>query len=513
MAMTGEHPQDVLGRIAKWQAEDRPCALVIITNTEGGAVRAPGALLAVSEASSFGYISGGCIDADVILQARQSVQDKKSRSLRYGAGSPFVDLPLPCGGAIDVLIAPNPNMDAIETLCQALESRTSIALAIDRDTKVQATTPGETSPDALHSFTYSPKLRLRIAGRGADALALAKIGDAAGYSVRLQLLDGDDVEDARRAKLQNVEQLTTASGLPNLDDDPWTAFVLLFHDHDWEVPLLKQALSGPAFYIGAVGSARTHSIRCEALRAANGAEHDIARIHGPVGLVPSLRDASAIALSTLAEIIQVASQRDQAKHAQTALILLAAGASSRYENGDKLLAEYRGKSVLEHVASLRMDLTSMPAIAVTGPDNAERMTRLKASRWTVLENLETKTGQASSLKCALDHLAAAPDIDQVIILLGDMPNVSARHIQDMLTLARDPSVEAIMSDCAGVLSPPALFKRTHFAALSGVSGDRGAKSIFLDIEHGARTLKLSAHEAIDIDCVADLSGALETEHA
>ena len=96
---TGEHPFHVLQRLRDWQAAGLACALVVITHTEGGAVRAPGALLAVNEDTSFGYISGGCIDADVILQARQAIESGAPKSLRSGAGSPFVDLPLPCGGA------------------------------------------------------------------------------------------------------------------------------------------------------------------------------------------------------------------------------------------------------------------------------------------------------------------------------------------------------------------------------------------------------------------------------
>jgi len=513
MAMTGEHPQDVLSRIAKWQADNRACALVIIIDTQGGAVRAPGALLAVCDESSLGYISGGCIDADVILQARQSLEDMQNRSLRYGAGSPFVDLPLPCGGAIDVLILPSPDANVITALCHKLASRRPAVLGIDRQNNLSATASDPGADSSAHKFIYEPKLRLRIAGRGADALALAKIGDAAGYDVRLQLLDDDDIEDAARADLQNVEKLTTASGLPDLEDDPWTAFVLLFHDRDWEIPLLKQALSGPAFYIGAVGSTQTHAVRCDDLRAANCAESDIGRIHGPVGLVPSLRDASAIALSTLAEIVQAATSRGRSQQNKTALILLAAGASSRYEQGDKLLAEYRGKKVLDHAASLRIEIPSAQAIAVTAPDDAERKAILDTAGWTVLENPDAKTGQASSLQCALDHLAAAPDIDQVIILLGDMPDVPGKHIQEMRALADDQSVEAIMSETDAALSPPALFKRSQFEALSQVSGDRGAKSIFLDIERGGRTLKLSIREAKDIDCVADLTSALETENA
>ena len=511
--MTGEHPHDVLQRIAEWQAEDRACALVIITSTEGGAVRAPGALLAVSEHSSLGYISGGCIDADVILQARLAIQDNKRRALRYGAGSPFVDLPLPCGGAIEVLIVPVPDANVVSTMCQTLASRQPISLTIDANESLTTITSNDVIPPHAHQFLYEPKLRLRIAGRGADALALAKISDAAGYDVQLQLLDQDDVKDAKRAHLENVQQLTTASGLPALEDDAWTAFILLFHDRDWEIPLLKQALEGPAFYIGAVGSSRTHAARCEALRAGGCSEQDIARAHGPIGLVPSLRDASSIALSTLAEIIQLASRRERITRARTALILLAAGASSRYEDGDKLLADFHGQRVLEHVAKLRSDLSPSRAVAVTAPGDSKRAHILENAGWTVLQNADAKTGQASSLKCALKYLGASSDIDQIVILLGDMPNVPASHIQQMLEISGDTEVQAIMSENNNVLCPPALFKRGQIEKLSGISGDRGAKSIFLDIEHGRRTLTLSVSEAIDIDCTADLSRALETEHA
>ena len=515
MAMTGEHPQDVLARIAFWQTEKRPCALVVITNTIGGAVRAPGALLAVSETSSFGYISGGCIDADVILQARQSLKDHKNRTLRYGAGSPFVDLPLPCGGAIDVLIVPGPDADLIITLNSKLAARQPVGLAIDANEMLSATGLDGTAPAGTNVYVYYPKLRLRIAGRGADALALAKVSDAAGYDTHLQLLDEDDAADARHAGLDNVEQLTSAAGLPALYDDAWTAFVLLFHDRDWEIPLLIQALEGPAFYIGAVGSRRTHDIRREALRSQGCTDDDIARIHGPIGLVPSLRDASAIALSTLAEIIQVDMQRASpaTTSAKTALVLLAAGSSRRFEDGDKLLADYKGRKVLEHAAGILAEQTPARAIAVVGPDDGQRGNVLKDAGWELVENADASTGQASSLKCALAHLRADVEIDQMIILLGDMPNVPGDHIKQMIDLAESSNVRAIMTETGSVLSPPALFKRDQFEKLAEISGDRGAKSIFQDIAFGAHTLKLSAHEAIDIDCLADLNRAKETEHA
>ena len=80
----------------------------------------------------------------------------------------------------------------------------------------------------------------------------------------------------------------------------------MFHDHDWEVALLAQALSSEAFYIGAMGSERTHNLRCKALREAGVSEEVIDRVQGPIGLIPSMRDANLLALSTLAEIVKTA---------------------------------------------------------------------------------------------------------------------------------------------------------------------------------------------------------------
>jgi len=79
--------------------------------------------------------------------------------------------------------------------------------------------------------------------------------------------------------------------------------LLLFHDHEWEVPLLDWALGTPAFYIGAQGGAPAREERLERLRAAGRGEGDLARINSPVGLIPSARDPAVLALSILAEVV------------------------------------------------------------------------------------------------------------------------------------------------------------------------------------------------------------------
>ena len=197
-------------------------------------------------------------------------------------------------------------IDAALALHDRLASRQSASLAIAADGQAIVGLPR--TPGELFRADYAPRLALRIAGRGADCLALARIASAAQIDVSLALPDVEDAAAARAAGLTRVEALSVPTALPAIDDDTATGFVLMFHDSEWEVPLLQQALAGPAVYIGAVGSAQTHRRRCQALAAAGSSATDIARIHGPVGLVQSMRSASMLGVSVLAELIAVYNQ-------------------------------------------------------------------------------------------------------------------------------------------------------------------------------------------------------------
>lgn len=294
---TGEHPLDVLQFAIAASDHDMACALAVVTGTQGGAVRAPGALMAIrSDGETCGYLSGGCIDQDVALRAGEAIRTQTPVGLVYGQGSPFEDIKLPCGGRIDVRVLPHPGADGIRAIIAKLAARQPVSLRVT-ETNLKISAEEETH------FTYHPKLRLRVAGRGADLDALSRVARAAGLGVELWSPEPHAAADKDQVKL------TTPAALPQSADDAYTAFVLAFHERHWETALLADALKGPAFYVGAVGSRATHAKRCDTLRDMGLADTDIDRIRGPIGLVPSLRDASRIAISTLAEIIAADQER------------------------------------------------------------------------------------------------------------------------------------------------------------------------------------------------------------
>lgn len=283
------HSADVLAFIAQEQADENPCALITVTDIYGGTLRAKGALMAVAaDGKTAGYISNGCVDADIISRAQLALQSGQTCTLIYGEGSPFKDIQLPCGGRIDIHIDPNPDQGLMKTSVQALESRKSIQ---------------------LNGITYPPKLRIRIVGRGALVRSLATQSVQSGFMVHIQSPDADLGALAQTHPLISFEPLITPDTPPPCMDDAWTALVLMFHDHDWEGAILKQALSGPAFYFGALGSTRTHEARCETLENLGVSPEHITKIRGPLGLIPGMRDANLLAVSALAEIVKTAQEQ------------------------------------------------------------------------------------------------------------------------------------------------------------------------------------------------------------
>jgi len=148
---------------------------------------------------------------------------------------------------------------------------------------------------------HNPPLRLIVVGAVHISEALCIMARAAGYAVT--------VIDPRSAFLRperfaGVELLDhwPQQAFAALKPDARTAVVLLTHDPKVDDPALLAVLPTPAFYVGALGSTRTHAKRLQRLAEAGIGEADRARIHGPAGLDIGARTPAEIAISVLAEI-------------------------------------------------------------------------------------------------------------------------------------------------------------------------------------------------------------------
>lgn len=267
-----------------------PACLCVITGVEGPSYRPLGAAMVVDAAGGRrGTLSSGCIEADVALHAAEALRDGGLRRLRYGRGARAVDLELPCGGGLEITIIPGPDADLLAA-AQALLTARQVAwvgigeagLTADRE-------------HALLGITLLPRVRLLILGRGPEPLALFNMARAAGIAVEYHSADAEPPEGAVALSGKVWPQ---AAGL-----DERTAVALFFHDHDREPPLLAHALASPAFYVGALGSARAHAMREAALTERGVPLDRIARLARPFGIVPHARSPAAIASGVLAQVL------------------------------------------------------------------------------------------------------------------------------------------------------------------------------------------------------------------
>lgn len=148
---------------------------------------------------------------------------------------------------------------------------------------------------------YNPPLRLIIIGAVHIAQALAPMAEQAGYDV--VIVDPRTAfATVERFARERLDTRWPDEALPEIGLDSRTALVALTHDPKLDDPALHLAVASPAFYVGALGSTRTHAKRAERLREGGMSEEGIARISAPVGLAIGAVGPVEIALSILAEM-------------------------------------------------------------------------------------------------------------------------------------------------------------------------------------------------------------------
>lgn len=323
---------DPLGAAVGWLTEGSAVALATVVATWGSSPCPAGSHLVVADDGRFaGSVAGGCIEAAVAEDALDALRDGKPRLCRHAVTNETAwDVGLACGGAVSVLVEPLALPDA-RRIATARADRHPLAVVRhiadgrrcvvdDRAAEgclvlsdlqlaeVRAMLAHDHSGalagnGELFVRAYAPSARLLIMGAVHISQALARMAALAGLAVT--------VIDPRRAyatadRFPDVALVREwpEQAFARLGPDGRTAVVTLTHDPKLDDPALAAALRSPAFYIGALGSRRTHEKRLERLRELGFAEAELARIHGPVGIPLGGRAPAEIAVSALAQIIQ-----------------------------------------------------------------------------------------------------------------------------------------------------------------------------------------------------------------
>ena len=295
-------------------SRDEPCVLVTVCAVEGSSMRNPGAVMAVAKDGRFeGSLSGGCIENAVVAEALDALKAGAPRIVRFGAGSPYLDIKLPCGGGLDVHFQPITDDPQIGHACLgSVAAREPFSLVCENGQlrheegwRARDYTPAT----GEFAFGYWPSPQIRIIGHGAGVEALADLSGAMGHWPSVYTPD-ERIFKSLEAKGVHAVSLKRASQTDLLESDPWTAIIFLFHDHDWEIDLMARAFELPHFYLGAMGGRKAHAMRCEALKARGISDEQLATIHAPIGVFHSSRDPQTLALSTLAEVVRTYQDTD-----------------------------------------------------------------------------------------------------------------------------------------------------------------------------------------------------------
>lgn len=312
--------QQVIVQLSEWLGAGKQCWLCTIVSTFGSSPRPVGSLLACNEDGHYcGSLSGGCVEDDLreSIQKGELAKDKAER-ISYGvAVEDVLRLGLPCGGQLEVVIEPINSSQAglYQELARALENRKLVTRVVDLATgkaRLQDARHFEALAVTHNTLfhTYGPAFQLLLIGAVQVAYYLSEMAQGLDYQVaicdpRAELIENfpkRDIELSRRMPDDWLREKTI---------DQHTAVVALCHDPRIDDMALMEVLQHDAFYIGAMGSARTTEKRRQRLLELDIPVEHINKLHAPVGLNIGSKTPPEIAIAILAELTQLRAQSRQ----------------------------------------------------------------------------------------------------------------------------------------------------------------------------------------------------------
>jgi xanthine dehydrogenase accessory factor len=322
----------VLEQAETWLSEGRRVAWATVSETWRSSPRPVGSQMVIDDQGRFaGSVSGGCVEGAVIQHAAEVLASGQPQTHSFGVSSERAwSVGLACGGKIEVNIAEAPRA-LVASLVAARARREPVAWLSDPKTGEhwlleESAGAWATSAELERSVRFARKkdesaivekdgrrlflhvlpepLRLLVVGAVHLAQELGDLAERCGFE--LTVIDP-------RSAFATQDRFPRAAlrhdwpdeALEELKPDAQTAVVVLSHDAKIDEPALAAALKSQAFYVGALGSARTQESRRRRLLDQGLSADELARIHGPIGIDIGALSTAEIALSIMAEIVRV----------------------------------------------------------------------------------------------------------------------------------------------------------------------------------------------------------------
>ncbi|QFU08066.1 putative xanthine dehydrogenase subunit A [Rhodobacteraceae bacterium THAF1] len=320
--MSDTHYDDIPAIALDWHREGKGAALATVVETWGSAPRPVGSQLAISgEGQIAGSVSGGCVEGAVVVEALEAVEQGGARILEFGVSDDEAfAVGLACGGRIRVMVEPvrdgDLSPDLLERLVTARAARQQVAYVVDTENWTRDLSgPPEHADrfrldrsgfqDDAHTFIaiHNPPLRMVVVGGVHIAQPLMQMARMTGYDAVL-IDPRESFASPERFPGETLLHDWPDEAMAQHELDARTAVVTLTHDPKIDDPAIETALGADVFYLGCLGSTRTHAKRVARLEEKGFDANQIARIHAPVGLNIGSRSPAEIAISVMAEITQ-----------------------------------------------------------------------------------------------------------------------------------------------------------------------------------------------------------------
>lgn len=278
-----------------------PATLATIVSLGGGGPRPVGTQMVFGSGVVSGFLSGGCIEADVEEHARLTLADGEPRRLIYGEGSPWPDIRLLCGARIEILVERiMPDDAAARTLLDLAERRLPAFWVSDGARRLCAEEPQAPWLGAFER-AYDPPPRLIIVGADPTALAVASLGAQSGFETTLIRPKGPLSPPPLPGVAYRRDSI--AAALAEIGLDAWTAVAVCGHDPEQDHAALMAALPSDAPYVGLLGARRRLPERLTRLRADGLSERDLTKLRAPIGLDLGGKAPFEVAVAVIGEVI------------------------------------------------------------------------------------------------------------------------------------------------------------------------------------------------------------------
>ncbi|MCY4179924.1 MAG: XdhC family protein [Litoreibacter sp.] len=302
-----------------WHRAGKGAALATVVETWGSAPRRVGSQLAISgEGEIAGSVSGGCVEGAVVVEAMDAIEGGMPLLLEYGVSDDEAfAVGLACGGTIRILLEPVGKALPEVMLTELVDARASkepIAYTVDTaswDRKLLRPEDGHAERFAADKSGFegdrfiaihNPPLRMAIVGAVHIAQPLSQMARLAGFEPFIIDPRAAFASEARFPG-ETLSHDWPDEALEAFQLDARSAVVTLTHDPKIDDPAIEATLRSNCFYLGCLGSTRTHAKRVARLEQAGFTADQIARINGPVGLDVGGQTPGEIASAILSEVI------------------------------------------------------------------------------------------------------------------------------------------------------------------------------------------------------------------